>query len=298
MYNSTSKGITLLGATGFLGSAIANELDRLEIPWIGISIEPSNRKNIVTVEPTDQDTLVSIINEYPTVINAAGSLKPKDFEENTKDSLEKFWKTVEHFTQVFERSNIRKLVHLSSAGTVYGDSESAILHPEESILKPISWYGKAKMFEEIHYGHCSNVLDYDYLCLRITNPYGNKEKTQHGFVDVLIKSVIEGSDFNYYFDCDPCRDFIYAPDMSEIILKLVTENKTGTYNVGSGEILHLSEIVNYVTSKHPSTLIKRELKRPSYDVINSCVSIDKIRSNNSYKNSLSVFDYIDGRLNK
>lgn len=289
--------VTLLGATGFLGSAIAEVLRERDIPWLGVCISKQPKENIVTLPPDDKYSLVNIINDYPVVINATGSLKPKDFEERTTESLALFWKNVDHFTDVLERSNAELLVHLSSAGTVYGDSVSKKTFTEDSILKPISWYGKAKAFEEYHYEKVAASVGFEYICARITNPFGNKEKARHGFIDVLLNSIQEKKEFNYFADCDPMRDFVYAPDMSEMIVKLILEKNSGTYNVGSGSALNISSIANYVKKRTGSPhLINRTLAKPNYDVLNSIVSVDKIKAANAHVNTMSVYEYIDSRL--
>lgn len=292
-----NQKVTLLGATGFLGSAIADVLDTMQIPWIGICIGKPTRPNIVALSPDDKESLINIINDYPIVINATGSLKPKDFEERTTESLDLFWKNVEHFTDVLVSSNIEMLVHLSSAGTVYGDKASADGYEESSLLKPISWYGKAKMFEELHYEKVAELEGFKYLCVRISNPFGNKVKARHGFIDVLLYCMREGKEFNYFADCDPKRDFVYAPDMSRMILNLVTKNESGTYNIGSGNAINLSSIANYVKEKIDTPyLINRTLAKPSFDVLNSVICIDKVKSKNAYANTMSVYDYIDAQL--
>lgn len=289
--------ITLLGATGFLGSAIADVLDELKIPWVGICIGKTTRSKVVSLCPDDKESLINIINDFPTVINATGSLKPKDFEERTTESLNLFWKNIEHFTEILETSSIKTLVHLSSAGTVYGDSTTEIGFKENSILKPISWYGKAKMLEELHYEKVAKLSGFQFLCARVTNPFGNKMKARHGFIDVLIHCMREGKEFNYFADCDPMRDFVYAPDMSRILLNLVCNNEVGTFNIGSGNAMHLSTIASYVREKIDTPhLVNRTLAKPISDVLNSIVCVNKIKNSNAYINTTNVFDYIDAQL--
>lgn len=295
--NTENKKVTLLGANGFLGSAIADVLDAMQIPWIGICIGKPTRSNIIALAPDDKESLINIINDYPVVINATGSLKPKDFEERTTESLNLFWKNVEHFTDILQSSNIQMLVHLSSAGTVYGNSESDEGSKERTVLKPISWYGKAKMLEELHYEKAAYLIGFNYLCVRVTNPFGNKIKARHGFIDVLLHSIRENKEFNYFADCDPVRDFVYAPDMSAMIMGLVQNNETGVYNIGSGEAISLSNVANYVKERIDTPyLINRTLAKPSFDVLNSRVSINKIKASGAYKNTMSVYDYIDAQL--
>ncbi len=288
--------VTLLGATGFLGTALAESLEHKGIDWVGISIEPSEHPKIVTIKPDETDHLINIINKYPTVINATGALKPKDFENRTKDSLDKFWKQVEHFSQIFSLSKIEKLVHISSAGTIYGEGEYNYSHKEVDALSPISWYGRAKLFEELHYEKLASSLSVDYFCARVSNPYGNAKKSSHGFVDVLINNILLGKDIVIYEDCSPVRDFVYAPDMADIIVNNLIKKEIGTFNIASGCSLSLVDIIGFAKRFTSEVSVVRIGKRPKYDVLNNMLNINKIKENNTHIKTTSVLDYIESKL--
>ncbi|MGB1800066.1 MAG: NAD-dependent epimerase/dehydratase family protein, partial [Gammaproteobacteria bacterium] len=86
-----NQKICLLGATGFIGSSISDALTEANLDWIGLTRHPSSHKNLQQVSYEDATIVCEIINEYPVVINALGSLKPKDFICDFKNSLESFW---------------------------------------------------------------------------------------------------------------------------------------------------------------------------------------------------------------
>lgn len=291
------NGICVLGATGFLGSAIAEQLELSNANWIGVSIDKSSNPKIRTIDPHDSESLIELLGSYSIVINAVGSRKPADFENELSPSMRGFWGTVEHFSNVFEKANIKKLVHISSAGTVYGSATTDAGHKESDNLKPISWYGRAKAFEELHYEKLCTNIDIDYLCVRVANPFGNVNKTRHGFVDVLINCIENGEDFHCFNDCDPRRDFVFAPDMANMIINLINHEESGCFNIASGDSIPLSQIIDLVVNKLNVTAnIQTDLCHPEYDVLNSVVDISKIKSSSCYVNTMPVLKYIEQKL--
>lgn len=288
--------ICLLGATGFLGSAIAKELDSRGIAWIGTSRSENVTHNIKKVSLFDRLEMINLLKSSYLVINTLGSAKPKDFEEDPLNMLDILWNNTIDLTSMLNESGIEKLVHISSAGTVYGDYIDSP-HSEKCELLPISWYGKAKVIEELYIEKSCLSNNIDYLCLRVTNPYGNDNKTQHGFIDVLLNSVLSNKEFYFYQDCNPIRDFIYAEDMAFSAIELIALECKGIYNLGNGEAHSLEDIATYVDNKlKGNTLIKRLSDRPSFDVLNNQVCIQKLINSKAHRSSMNVYKYIDNIL--
>jgi UDP-glucose 4-epimerase len=288
--------VCILGVTGFLGSSIAQELTRKGIPWIGVSSNESSHPNIKTINRFDTLGLVNIIDEFPVVVNATGSLKPKDFESHTKESLAHFFNRVDFLSNVFAQSKIECLVTISSAGTVYGEGVEGVPHPETSIMKPISWYGRAKQFEEMAFEKVAEVYDFNSLCLRVSNPFGNPHRTTHGFVDVLVHCAKNDIPFSYYKDCDPQRDFVYAADMSYAIVKLISNNHKGTFNIGSGESIRLRTLIEYVQKNWLFGNFHEDLIRPDSDVVISDICVSKLKACECYVKTVDIFSFIDKKL--
>ncbi len=291
-----NKSVCLLGATGFLGSAIAKELDERKISWVGISRNNSEDARIVKLSLADSDEIIKIFRSVNIVINALGSAKPRDFETAPQETLNTVWENLVLLAGLLKKSNGAKLVHISSAGTVYGEYTDKP-HTETCDLVPISWYGKAKVIEELYLEKfcASNTLD--YLCVRVTNPYGNERKTKHGFIDVLMTSVLSGKKFSFYENCNPIRDFIYADDMAYSIVELIKLNQQGVFNLGSGQSFSLEELANYVGNKLKGTeLIVRMNHKPDFDVLINKVDIQKLTLSRAQRTSIDVFTYIDNLL--
>ena len=74
-----NKKICVFGATGFIGSAIVNQLEENGIDWVGISRSDNNNPRIIKATLEDRDRLLEILNDYPVVINAMWSFETAYF---------------------------------------------------------------------------------------------------------------------------------------------------------------------------------------------------------------------------
>lgn len=291
------KRVLLIGATGFVGSAIADRLDFLGITWVGLALSvDAGRENIYSVgELSDIDKQL-LLSDYPYVVYAAGSEKPSDFEREPRQVIGRFLDDLSDFCLLLEKSHIHKFMNISSAGTVYGEFTGSP-HKETGLTCPISWYGRAKLIQEMMFSSICSKIKCSCINARVTNPYGNKKKTMHGVVDVLIECCRNDVSF-FYRKVNSVRDFIYAPFMAELLIDILfNESTDGIYNVGSGEVLGIHEIVSFVEKEH--SYDKAELISGDdcdYDVVNNQVCLDKINAVIGKQGDMTVQKYIENRL--
>lgn len=187
--------------------------------------------------------------------------------------------------------NAKRFLHLSSAGTVYGEHNGRA-HREDDIPSPISWYGRGKLLEESVYSKYTRENNVQFVCARVANPFGSKNNSVHGFVDVLINSVVNAKSFSVFKDVNPSRDFILADDVAFYTVELLMRSCAGIYNVGSGVSIRTEEICDYVCSLTGFDRISKSLSHPLHDVVTNEVDISKLRSVCEKADTINVFDYI------
>jgi len=275
-----NKKICVFGATGFIGSAIVNQLDEIGIDWVGISRSDNNNPRIIKAKLEDRDRLFEVLNDYPVVINAMGSFKPADFESNTKTVFQHFWNNLQLFSELLSQSAVTELLHISSGGTVYGETDGEPA-TETDWLKPISWYGKAKVIEESMLEKAAFQAGFKYTCARVSNPFGNNRFSSHGFVDVLIHTIRNGGVFNTFNEPLYSRDFIHCHDMAKALLHLLnrdTNKQLDVFNVGSGKSLSLIDILKFVELNISNFEYKLDRLPTDYDLVQSKLDVAKIKS--------------------
>jgi UDP-glucose 4-epimerase len=273
MQFSNHMKVCLLGATGFLGRSIGERLTALDIPWAGVA-RSSIGANTHIIPLHETTRLAQLIEEYPLVINALGSLKPGDFVRDLDGAMSLFLQTLEQLEDVLLSSSIERMVHISSAGTVYGEAGDKP-STEEDRLRPKSWYGRAKVMEECRLMQIADKKGFAYACARVSNPYGNAGALNHGFLDVLIGRIRSGKTFEAFFPMQATRDFIHATDMAEMVVSLAASREEGVFNIGRGVPTSLGEMLDFVEKLWPKAKIIRSACFTPTDVIHSATSTEK-----------------------
>ncbi len=138
-----------------------------------------------------------------------------------------------------------KLLYLSSAGTVYGRYND---HPfrEEDPLRPINHYGSVKVCVETAMRAFNEQQDTHFLSCRITNPYGPGQDYMKGvgFIDAVVKSVMNDQTLEVWGDGSVVRDYIYIDDVCHMLeLLLHYEGKLQTFNISTGVGTSQNEII-------------------------------------------------------
>ncbi|WP_445360349.1 NAD-dependent epimerase/dehydratase family protein [Microbulbifer sp. EKSA005] len=287
--------VCVIGARGFLGTAITEELERRGIEWCGITSGPTTKNNEFEFSKFDQEKVISEVEGCSLYINAAGRWKPNTCEGSPGQAIGAMIEFANKVCSFLCVHKAKKFLHLSSAGTVYGE-QNGRAHREDDLPTPISWYGRGKLLEEAIYSKYTDSNDIQFVCARITNPFGNVHNAVHGFVDVLLSSVANARKFSVFKGVNPSRDFILAADVAYYIVELLMQDCSGTYNVGSGVSVRTKDICDFVSSLTGFDLIDKSLTHPYYDVVTNEVDTSKLQQVCESKSTTDVFDYIRQRV--
>lgn len=240
--------ICILGSTGFVGGALYERFIKGELDVLGLS-RNSDENNRIVVDFNNAKDLKDKISSSDVIINAMGSYKPSDFLDGGEEYFLEVNDIVRKIDESIEGTGVKRFIQISSAGTVYGEFKG-VPFQETDITLPETDYGRLKVLEEYLYRQICEKHKIEYVCLRLSNPFGNSRVAEHGFVDVLAASIRNKSMFKSYAGSNYRRDFIHIDDMASIIEKLsVMKMSTSSeiFNIGSGnsESLHgLAKLVN------------------------------------------------------
>ncbi|MDB6115993.1 MAG: UDP-glucose 4-epimerase [Lacunisphaera sp.] len=162
------------------------------------------------------------------------------------------------------------LVFFSSGGTVYGNAPGRP-SVETDPLRPIGWYGRAKVAaEEMIAAHAAR---HDLSCtvLRISNPYGYpvpRERAQ-GLIPHAIRSALEGSPLTLWGDGHARKDFIFHTDFLSALDEVVKRRLPGIHNISSGESHSVHEIISLVEKHTGKKIPTTQIEAPAWDVQDS-----------------------------
>ncbi len=97
------------------------------------------------------------------------------------------------------------------------------------------------------------------IIVRLSNIYGYSKLKRPDLVPTLMQKVFTKQKI-YVWNNKPVRDFIFAEDAADVIVKLLNSKFTGVVNVGSGKsssVKKLTDIISKYSNKKIETLNKR-----------------------------------------
>lgn len=259
------KTYLLIGGSGFIGSYIAAKLaltDRVVIADIRENEQLKSQSNIEFqyldfINTTDFSSCLSGVDE---VIHLVSTILPSSgMTDIAKQAVDHIVPTLALLESML-RNHTKKLVFISSGGTVYGDKEIP-LSEEESGTDPICHYGVLKLIIEkyLYLYYIQHGLD--YRIVRLANPYGADSRTgrKQGVIPVFIQKILNGDQILIWGDGSVIRDYIYIEDAVDGILKIAEySGEERLFNLGTSVGTTINQVLG---------LIKKELGVPDYPVI-------------------------------
>lgn len=250
--------ILVLGAAGFIGTNLSIKLAENKNDKITLvdkskryfsSIKKFNFPNVeIKMSTLDENEDFSILKGQDVVYHLVSTNAPttsnkhisQDIQDNTLFSSNLFDACV--------KNGVKKVVFLSSGGTVYGKEAECPLS-EDTPTDPISSYGVQKItIEKLLYLY-SYMHGLDYRIIRLANPYGPYQRPngELGAVTTFTYKALKGETIQIYGDGSVVRDFIYIDDAVRAIVNIVNgESEHHVFNLGCGYGTSIKEVVSTI----------------------------------------------------
>ena len=143
------------------------------------------------------------------------------------------------------RLDVRRIVFLSSGGTVYGNpttSPVAETHP----LRPICSYGVVKVAIEHYLFMYQELYGIEPVVLRPSNPVGPRQGRigVQGVVPTFMRRMLDGDPITVWGDGSIVRDYIDITDLATLCVRAGTSSAVGVFNAGSGVGRSIRDVVS------------------------------------------------------
>ena len=185
---------------------------------------------------------------------------------------------------------IKKIIFISSGGTVYGVPKS-IPVSEDNQTNPICSYGICKLTIEKYLSLFKQIYNLDYTIIRPSNPFGARQNPFgiQGAIPVFLGKIFRNEPIQIWGDGNVIRDFIYVEDLANGIYNAII-NKTSSqiFNIGSGFGYSLNEmlaIMKKVTNYNFSVEFKDSR---NYDVPEIYLDISRAKKELDWKPTTSI----------
>jgi UDP-glucose 4-epimerase len=276
--------ILVTGGAGYIGSHVCKKLHKLGYDIVVFDNLITGHKEFVKWgefvlgDLNSPEQLKLVFSKYPikAVMHfAAFAYVHESVREPKKYYLNNVCNTL-NLLQVMLEYDVRYFV-FSSTCAIYGFTNNLLItenHPK----KPISPYGKSKLFVEKILEDYSKAYDLKYISLRYFNAAGADFDAEIGewhepephLIPLLLDCAINKSQtFNIYgadyetFDGTCVRDFIHVVDLADAhvlaLEYLFKENKCNIFNLGTGNgfsVKQVLSVVEEVTKRKINYLIK------------------------------------------
>lgn len=247
----------VLGGAGFLGTHLVNKLledsgnqvtvfDRPEGNYKNLNDSQYGNKRIVKGNfnadydfktlTKDEDLVFHLIST--TVPSTSNSDLVREIEENIVPSIQ--------LLHACSENRVKKIVFMSSGGTVYGKKGFVPLM-EEDDTTPICSYGIQKLTIEKYIQLFYHLYGLDYRIIRLSNPYGPYQNPygKVGAVTTFLWRIMNDEEIMVYGDGSVVRDYIYVEDAIRGVLNIVMqESEKKIFNLGNGRGYTLKEIIS------------------------------------------------------
>ena len=248
------------GGAGFIGSHLCDVLiergnkvivaDKLIMGKQNIEhLEGNDSFKFYEMELADQKNVDKLFSEntIDVVYHMAAN---SDIQKGGKEPSIDFNDTLLTTRALLEGMRKAKVKNLFFASTsaVYGEMLDAVLDATTGGIKPVSYYGGAKLASEALISSYVSMCDMNVVIFRFPNVIG--PRLTHGAVFDFIRKLRKNpGELEILGNGTQCKPYIYVLDLVDAIVKLTNEFKPGedVYNISveseGTTVTHIAEIV-------------------------------------------------------
>lgn len=294
--------IAIAGGLGFIGSAIAGKAIQR-----GFHVTILTRRAIMSEQPLHPRlkiltcTIPSHLNEWKSdleeseaLIAAIGSGAPSKACYEPHEEIAKNLIPLTSLIQECLMHKPNKLVLISSAGTVYGETLKEPAH-EKCALNPVGLYGATKASQEIYTLAICARANLRLVIARLSNPYGPWQLPGggQGLIANAINTIEEGKCFQIWGTGQETRDYIYIDDAADALLRLSTSTHKGVFNVASESTFSTTQIIKIIEDVSGKT-IARSQRDPEFPLpAHIAIGNTKLRQELGWIPRVTIWDGID-----
>jgi len=281
--------IVVLGASGFLGSHLCDELIARGDVVVGIDdLSSSTGANLKALESEPRFTFlkgdiaegIPVRGTVDAVLNFASPASPPRYLETPIQTLRTGSKGTDNALQFALENNARFI--MASTSEVYGDPtispQVETYWGNVNSIGERSCYDEAKRFGEALCMAYWREYQANIGIVRIFNTYGPRlDPTDGRVVSNFVCQALQGQNLTVYGDGSQTRSFCYVDDEIRGILALLDSNERGPINIGNPvefTMLELAEHVLDLTGSQ-SQLVYEAL--PADDPLQRCPDITLAR---------------------
>lgn len=242
--------VAIIGSNGFIGSHLAERLAK--IPTVNLFLFGRAKtsafeyaKSYAKIDLLNQEQIKSQFFDIDIVYYLVSATIPATSWEKPSIELEQNLLPFITFTECIAKLNVKKIIFVSSAGTIYGSSSQKVM--EDSDKKPFSPYGIIKLTIEYFLNYFKTKYNINFDIYRISNVYGEGQDTSKGLgiVNTFIENILQHQQIKIFGNGDSTRNYVYVKDVAELLTYSVTSdvNESNIFNIASDDTESINDLL-------------------------------------------------------
>ncbi len=230
----TPSRVVVIGAGGFLGSAIASRVanDGIEVCEIG-------REDVDLLAPDASTELQNLLKHGDSVV-AIAAIAPAKNHSMVIDNMKIAGAIVAAISA--HGDDIAHVINVSS-DAVYADTPTPL--NEASATAPDSYHGIMHLAREVHFQTALNV---PLTIIRPTLVYGADDPHNGYGPNKFRRLAANGDDIVLFGEGEERRDHVLIDDVAELVMQMLLHRSAGKINAATGHVSSFREIAELVNS--------------------------------------------------
>ena len=252
--------ILVAGGAGFIGSHLCDALlsknntvivaDKLIMGSKNIEhLSQNTNFKFYEMELANQDNVDKLFkdNKIDIVYHMAANSDIQKSANDTSIDFNDTLLTTRVLLESMRKANVKN-IFFASTSAVYGEMPDIVLNEETGGLKPVSYYGGAKLASEALISSYVSMCDMNAVIFRFPNVIG--PRLTHGVVYDFVKKLRNNpKELEILGNGTQCKPYIYVTDLVNAIVKLTEQFEPGVdvFNISvmseGTSVTHIAEIV-------------------------------------------------------
>ena len=249
-----ANNLIIYGGAGFIGSHIIEDLIEREfnitvfdkfVSSINNRTDYINKVEFIEGDFNNKKEIKKSLEGKNYVVHLVSSTFPADSNVNKLYDIETNLIATLNLLDECVSNNIKKIIFISSGGTVYGRTNNNPITEEHS-TNPLCSYGIVKLAIEKYLELYRHLYGLNYTVLRFSNPFGENQNPQkgQGFIVTALDKILKGDVVKIWGNGSTVRDYIYIKDaIKSIYLSIISNTKHNIFNISGGKGYSINEII-------------------------------------------------------